>query len=210
MGAEIAAVAKALHTNHLAAAIPYNANKPLEHGLAQSLQPPTGQTMVPESRLPTGSTLSEANGTQKTGSLAVEGVNASIAPLDRVRVDSGGQMLTNQGLAVADNQSSLKTGLRGPVLLEDFILREKITHFDHERIPERIVHARGSGAHDTFWDFVSLMPESTHMLMWVMSDRAIPRSYATTQGFVTVPERLRATPMHYKATFGLKGNNPNA
>jgi catalase len=185
---------------------------------------------------------------------------------------------------VADNQNSLKAGLRGPALLEDFILREKITHFDHERIPERVVHARGSGAHgyfecyepltdltraslfaeagkrtavfvrfstvvgergsadtardargfavkfytdegnwdlvgnnipvffiqdamkfpdlihaakpephhqmpqaatahDTFWDFVSLMPESTHMLMWIMSDRALPRSYRMMQGF---------------------------
>ncbi|HLL23337.1 MAG TPA: catalase, partial [Kofleriaceae bacterium] len=206
-------------------------------------------------------------------------------PLDRVRTDSSGQRLTtNQATPVADNQHSLKAGLRGPALLEDFILREKITHFDHERIPERIVHARGSGAHgyfecyqsmahvtraslfaeagkrtpvftrfstvvgergstdtardvrgfavkfytdegnwdlvgnnipvffiqdamkfpdlvhavkpephfqmpqassahDTFWDFVSLMPESTHMLMWVMSDRAIPRSYRMMQGF---------------------------
>ena len=53
-------------------------------------------------------------------------------------------LTTNQGVPVADNQNSLKAGLRGPALLEDFILREKITHFDHERIPERIVHARGS------------------------------------------------------------------
>jgi hypothetical protein len=68
-----------------------------------------------------------------------------------VRVDSGGQVLTtNQGVPVGDNQNSLKAGLRGPALLEDFILREKITHFDHERIPERIVHARGSGAHGYF------------------------------------------------------------
>ena len=68
-----------------------------------------------------------------------------------MRVDSGGRALTtNQGVPVADNQNSLKAGLRGPTLLEDFILREKITHFDHERIPERIVHARGSGAHGYF------------------------------------------------------------
>jgi catalase len=53
-------------------------------------------------------------------------------------------LTTNQGVAIADNQNSLKAGVRGPALLEDFILREKITHFDHERIPERIVHARGS------------------------------------------------------------------
>ena len=199
-------------------------------------------------------------------------------------IPAGRALTTNQGVPVADNQNSLKAGLRGPALLEDFILREKITHFDHERIPERIVHARGSAAHgyfecyepltkitraslfaeagkrtpvfvrfstvagergstdtardvrgfavkfytdegnwdlvgnnipvffiqdamkfpdlvhavkpephhampqaatahDTFWDFVSLMPESTHMLMWVMSDRAIPRSYRMMQGF---------------------------
>ena len=59
-------------------------------------------------------------------------------------------LTTQQGLVVADNQNSLRVGPRGPALLEDFILREKITHFDHERIPERIVHARGSGAHGHF------------------------------------------------------------
>ncbi len=233
----------------------------------------------------TASTQSEESRTAKTGGSAAPGENATVASLDRVRVDGGGQVLTtNQGVPIADNQSSLKAGLRGPTLLEDFILREKITHFDHERIPERIVHARGSGAHgffeayepltqytraapfaaagkitpvfvrfstvagergskdtardvrgfavkfytdegnwdlvgnnipvffiqdamkfpdlvhavkpephhgmpqaasahDTFWDFVSLMPESTHMLMWVMSDRAIPRSLRMMQGF---------------------------
>jgi catalase len=196
-----------------------------------------------------------------------------------------GQLLTtNQGLKINDDQNSLKAGDRGATLLEDFILREKITHFDHERIPERIVHARGSGAHgifelyqlqakytkagflndtniktpvfvrfstvagsrgstdlardvrgfsvkfytqegiydlvgnnmpiffiqdaikfpdlihavkpephhempqaasahDTFWDFISLMPESTHMILWLMSDRAIPRSYRMMEGF---------------------------
>jgi len=162
----------------------------------------------------------------------------------------------------------LKGGGRGPTLLEDFILREKITHSDHQRIPERIVHARGSGAHgylqpyksmkhvtsanflsdpkiktpvfvrfskvaggagsldlprdvvgnnipvffiqdaikfpdlvhsvkmeadrgypqagsahDTFWDFVSLMPESLHKVMWAMSDRAVPRSFRMMEGF---------------------------
>src|ERR1700753_3698966 len=59
-------------------------------------------------------------------------------------------LTTNQGVPVADNQNSLKVGERGPVLLQDFILREKIMHFDHERIPERIVHARGSAAHGYF------------------------------------------------------------
>ncbi|MES2946371.1 MAG: catalase [Pseudomonadota bacterium] len=279
------AVQKMLQTGKLAAGMPFNVNKPLEHGFENGLNPKPGATVEAESRLPTGSTLSEENGTAKTGSMAPEGVNSTIEPLDRVRVDSAGQVLTtNQGVKIADNQNSLKAGVRGPVLLEDFILREKLTHFDHERIPERIVHARGSAAHgffecyepltdltkaapfkeagkvtpvfvrfstvqgergskdtardvrgfavkfytdegnwdlvgnnipvffiqdaikfpdlvhavkpephhgmpqagsahDTFWDFVSLMPESTHMLMWVMSDRAIPRSYATMQGF---------------------------
>lgn len=213
------------------------------------------------------------------------GANATAASLERVRVDASDRPLTtNQGVRISDNQNTLKAGLRGPSLLEDFVLREKITHFDHERIPERIVHARGSGAHgyfeaydaltkytraapfaekgkitpvfvrfstvagergsrdtardargfavkfytdegnwdlvgnnipvffiqdamkfpdlvhavkpephhgmpqaasahDTFWDFVSLMPEATHMLMWVMSDRGIPRSFRMMQGF---------------------------
>ncbi|MBI5275958.1 MAG: catalase [Burkholderiales bacterium] len=272
-------------TQQLAASMPWNPAKASEHGFANGLAPPQGASSEPPSRLPTASTLSEAQGSGKTGTVAPEGENATNAPLDRVRVDSSGRALTtNQGVRIADNQNSLKYGVRGPALLEDFILREKITHFDHERIPERIVHARGSAAHgffecyepltditkaapfqaagkvtpvfvrfstvqgergskdtardvrgfavkfytdegnwdlvgnnmpvffiqdamkfpdlvhavkpephhqmpqaasahDTFWDFVSLMPESTHMLMWLMSDRAIPRSYATMQGF---------------------------
>jgi len=185
------------------------------------------------------------------------------------------ELTTNQGVAISDNQNSLRSHARGPTLLEDFVLREKITHFDHERIPERIVHARGTGmhgffeltsslkqfttarilteigektpvftristvaggagsvdtprdvrgfavkfytkegnwdlvgnnipvffiqdaikfpdlihavkmepdrgfpqsatAHDTFWDYISLTPESMHMVMWIMSDRTIP------------------------------------
>jgi catalase len=279
------ALLKAQQTQEVAAAMPFNATKAGEHGFDNGVNPPAGATVSPPSRLPTASTLSEAQEDEKVGTQAPEGLNASIAPLDRVRVDSAGRPLTtNQGVLVADNQNSLKAGVRGPALLEDFILREKITHFDHERIPERIVHARGSAAHgffeayegltditkaapfkeagkrtpvfvrfstvagergskdtardvrgfavkfytdegnwdlvgnnmpvffiqdamkfpdlihavkpephhqmpqaasahDTFWDFVSLMPESTHMLMWLMSDRAIPRSYATMQGF---------------------------
>jgi catalase len=200
------------------------------------------------------------------------------------RTSAENTLTTNHGLPISDNQNSLRAGDRGPTLLEDFILREKITHFDHERIPERIVHARGAGAHgyfqpyaslskftraaflsdpkvktpvfvrfstvagergstdlardvrgfavkfytsegnfdlvgnnipvffiqdaikfpdlihsvktepdrgfpqaasahDTFWDFISLMPESLHMIMWVMSDRAIPRSFRMMEGF---------------------------
>jgi|GEM_PF-5884790 len=77
--------------------------------------------------------------------------NEKISKLTSDKENSSGQLLfTNQGLKVNDNQNSLKAGERGATLLEDFILREKITHFDHERIPERIVHARGSGAHGVF------------------------------------------------------------
>ncbi|MCW3170819.1 catalase [Chryseobacterium sp. 09-1422] len=214
-----------------------------------------------------------------------EHLNEKIDQLQHATTDNSGEMLTtNQGLKINNNQDSLKAGERGPSLLEDFILREKITHFDHERIPERVVHARGSGAHgvfklnkslaeytkakflnnvdeetpvfvrfstvagsrgstdlardvrgfsvkfytqegiydlvannipvffiqdaikfpdlvhavkpepdneipqassahNTFWDFISLMPESTHMIMWLMSDRAIPRSYRMMEGF---------------------------
>src|SRR6186713_2157587 len=65
-------------------------------------------------------------------------------------------LTTNQGIKVSDNQNQLKAGARGPVLLEDFVLREKIFHFDHERIPERIVHARGSAAHGYFEVYESL------------------------------------------------------
>ncbi|HUP97379.1 MAG TPA: catalase [Usitatibacter sp.] len=279
------AARKMADTQDLVASFPHNAAKPAEHGEA-ALTPPEGQHEKPANPATTGSTLTETTASMKVGSGAPNlGANATIAPLDRVRVDSGGRGLTtNQGVPVADNQNSLKAGLRGPTLMEDFILREKITHFDHERIPERIVHARGSAAHgffechapqskitkasflaekgkrtpvfvrfstvagergsfdlardvrgfavkfytdegnfdlvgnnipvffiqdamkfpdlvhavkpephhampqaasahDTFWDFVSLMPESTHMLMWVMSDRAIPRSYRMMQGF---------------------------
>lgn len=282
---------KAAAVEALVAAMPHNENKPLEFGRANAIAPPEGQHVVPDPAAG-GSTLSEANASDKTGSSPAVGENRTIASLDRVRADGAGQVLTtNQGVAVADNQNSLKAGLRGPALLEDFILREKITHFDHERIPERIVHARGSAAHgffectraipeltraapfqqvgkrtptfvrfstvagergsvdtardvrgfavkfytdegnwdlvgnnipvffiqdamkfpdlvhavkpephhampqaasahDTFWDFVSLMPESTHMLMWVMSDRAIPRSYRMMQGFGVHTYRL--------------------
>jgi catalase len=277
--------AKSAATQALAAAVPYNANKEGEHGdLARNT--PTGVAVAPSDPSATGSTLTEVNATDKVGGgIPPSGVNPASGPLDRVRVDSGGRVLTtNQGVPVADNQNSLKAGFRGPALLEDFILREKITHFDHERIPERVVHARGSGAHgyfecyqplssvtsaslfaeagkrtpvfvrfstvvgergstdlardirgfavkfytdegnfdlvgnnipvffiqdamkfpdlihaakpephfqmpqaatahDTFWDFISLTPESTHVIMWVMSDRGLPRSFRMMQGF---------------------------
>ena len=302
---------KMAHTDAMAAAMPYNPTKASEHGFTQGLNPPPGSTVTPASNLPADSTLTEANGSEKTGAPPPPGVNTNTGDLGRVRVDSSAQMLTtNQGVRIADNQNSLKLGVRGPALLEDFILREKLTHFDHERIPERIVHARGSGAHgyfenyealghltkaapfktagkvtpvfvrfstvagergskdtardargfavkfytdegnwdlvgnnmpvffiqdamkfpdlvhavkpephhampqaasahDTFWDFVSLMPESTHMLMWIMSDRAIPRSYATMQGFgvhtyklVSEANEVSFVKFHWEPKFG--------
>ena len=222
------------------------------------------------------------------------------------------RLTTNQGIPVGDNQNQLKSGDRGPVLLEDFVLREKIFHFDHERIPERIVHARGSAAHgffelydsladitkadlfqragertpvftrfstvaggagsvdtprdvrgfavkfytqegnwdlvgnnipvffiqdaikfpdlvhavkmeadrgypqaasahDTFWDFISLMPESTHMIMWAMSDRTIPRSFAMIEGFgvhtfrfINAKGKSTFVKFHWKPKLGLQ------
>jgi len=266
-------------------AIPHNANKEAEYGEQAARCPYAGAHVGTVDPAVGASSLSEKEVSDKTGDAATPGVNQNDGTLPRVRADGGGQALTtNQGVRISDNQHSLKAGLRGPALLKDFILREKITHFDHERIPERIVHARGSAAHgyfecykpltdltaaslfaeagkrtpvfvrfstvagergskdtardvrgfavkfytdegnwdlvgnnmpvffiqdamkfpdlvhavkpephhgmpqaasahDTFWDFVSLMPESTHMLMWAMSDRAIPRSYRMMQGF---------------------------
>ena len=115
-----AASEKMVLTEALVAAMPYNPTKAGEHGFDQGLTPQVGALVDAASRLPGGSTLTEENGTEKTGSIAPEGVNATIEPLDRVRVDSAGQVLTtNEGVAISDNQNSLKFGLRGPALLED-------------------------------------------------------------------------------------------
>src|SRR3954464_12555383 len=85
--------------------------------------------------------------------------NKKVADLVSNTVEDQGEYLTtNQGVRVNDDQNTLKDGERGPSLLEDFIFREKITHFDHERIPERVVHARGSGAHGYFQVYESLAP----------------------------------------------------
>ena len=81
---------------------------------------------------------------------------AKVRQLEAFSQGHENQLTTNQGLVIPDNHNSLKAGVRGPTLLEDFILREKITHFDHERIPERVVHARGSGAHGFFELYRSL------------------------------------------------------
>ncbi len=231
--------------------------------------------------------------------------------IEAIRNHGGEALTTDQGVPVTDDQNSLRAGARGPTLMDDFIMREKITHFDHERIPERVVHARGSGAHgyfqvyeplteltsaaflqdpavqtpvfvrfstvvgfrgsadtvrdvrgfatkfyttegnfdlvgnnmpvffiqdaikfpdvvhalkpephneipqaqsahDTFWDFVWLTPESTHMIMWLMSDRAIPRSYAMMEGFGVHTFRLvndqgvsRFVKFHWKPILGV-------
>src|SRR4029079_10741379 len=130
----------------------FNPNKGAEYDLDLMLAPPEGASVKPVDPIVGASTVTELNGSDKVGSGGPNlGQNPTVRPLDRVRVDSSDRALTtNQGVPVADNQSSLKAGLRGPTLLEDFILREKITHFDHERIPERIVHARGSAAHGIF------------------------------------------------------------
>src|SRR3984893_1835045 len=238
--------------------------------------------------------------------------NGKMGDLDVFREEPEGEYLTtDQGLRINDDQNSLKAGERGGSLLEDFILREKITHFDHERIPERVVHARGAGAHghfqvykslaqyttakflqdpavktpvfvrfstvagsrgssdlardvrgfavkfyteegnydlvgnnipvffiqdavkfpdlihavkpephheipqaasahDTFWDFISLMPESMHMIMWVMSDRAIPRSLRMMEGFgvhtfrfINAQGKARFVKFHWKPLLGV-------
>src|ERR1041385_6227314 len=94
---------------------------------------------------------------RQKGKLDPQNNDAKIDDLQKNTEDSGGEFLTtNQGVRINDNQNSLKAGDRGPTLLEDFILREKITHFDHERIPERVVHARGSAAHGYFQVYESM------------------------------------------------------
>ncbi|AWP33056.1 catalase HPII [Pantoea eucalypti] len=250
-----------------------------EPGLG-SLAPKDGSHQPPAEPTPPGKQPT-APGSLK----APQTHSAKLDQLEASRKNGTHQALTtNQGTRIANDQSSLLAGSRGPTLLEDFILREKITHFDHERIPERIVHARGSAAHgyfqpyrslkdltkaqflsdpeqttpvfvrfstvqggagsadtvrdirgfaakfyteegvfdlvgnntpvffiqdahkfpdfvhavkpephneipqgqsahDTFWDYVSLQPETMHNVIWAMSDRGIPRSYRTMEGF---------------------------
>ena len=128
--------AQAAGTQALVAAMPHNVNKALDFGRDRAVTPPVGLTADAASDTVSASTLSESNVSAKTGDPAPPGGHASDGRLAQARVDGSRQVLTtNQGVAIADNQNSLKAGLRGPTLLEDFILREKITHFDHERIP---------------------------------------------------------------------------
>src|SRR5690606_5123213 len=140
------AVKQAQEVGELVNSIPANTLKEHEYG-KKAVQPAAGTCVVSPGQAATASTLAEDNESDKVGGKAQEGVNAAGGELPRVRADSSGQGLTtNQGVPVANNQDSLKVGLRGPALLKDFVLREKLTHFDHERIPERVVHARGSAA----------------------------------------------------------------
>src|SRR6187397_671040 len=95
-------------------------------------------------------------------------------PHERIETGPREQWLaTDQGIPVSDNQNSLKSGGRGPTLLEDFVLREKIFHFDHERIPERIVHARGSGAHGYF-ECTRAIPELTRATVFAKKGKRTP------------------------------------
>src|SRR5215207_7384211 len=91
---------------------------------------------------------SRADGSRK--SKAGDAVTAKQKQLEGSSQEAAGMLTTNQGVVLPDNHNSLRAGVRGPGLLEDFILREKITHFDHERIPERVVNARGAAAHGYF------------------------------------------------------------
>ena len=108
-----------------------------------------------------GTSKSVKDGSRKLRQAALRGPgggakSAAGGELHQIAGGSHPPLTTNQGLVVSDNQNSLRSNPRGPTLLEDFVLREKITHFDHERIPERIVHARGSAAHGFFQPYRSL------------------------------------------------------
>src|SRR6188508_2238510 len=174
-GAGDAAADKAAGTQDVASAFPYNPNKAAEYDPDAALAPPEGASVKPADPIVGASTVTELNGSDKVGSGGPNiGQNPTVGSLDRVRVDSTDRVLTtNQGVPIADNQNSLKAGLRGPTLLEDFILREKITHFDHERIPERIVHARGSAAHG-FFECTTALTEFTRASVFAEAGKRTP------------------------------------
>ena len=123
-------------------------------------------------------------------------------------------LTTNQGVPISDNQNSLKGGGRGPTLLEDFILREKITHFDHERIPERIVHARGSAAHGYFQPYKSMKHVTSAAFL---SDPKVKTpvfarfsTVAGGAGSVDLPRDVRGFAVKFytqEGNFDLVGNN---
>src|SRR5687768_16919873 len=115
---------KAAGTQDVASSFPFNPNKAAEYDPDAVHAPPKGASVTPADPIVGASTVSELNGSDKVGSGGPTiGQNPTVGPLDRVRVDSTNRALTtNQGVSIADNQNSLKAGLRGPTLLEDFIL----------------------------------------------------------------------------------------
>ena len=123
-------------------------------------------------------------------------------------------LTTNQGAPIADDQSSLDAGVRGPALLEDHVLREKITHFDHERIPERIVHARGSGAHGHF-ELYRSCADLTRAAFLQDPLRATPvfvrfSTVAGGAGSIDLPRDVRGFAVKFyteEGNFDLVGNN---
>ena len=127
----------------------------------------------------------------------------------------GGDVLTtNHGVPVSDNQNSLKAGARGPTLLEDFVLREKIFHFDHERMPERIVHARGTGAHGTF-ECTEAIPELTRASLFQNKGAKVPvfarfSTVAGSKGSKDTPRDVRGFAVKFytgEGNWDLVGNN---
>src|SRR5665647_619832 len=123
-------------------------------------------------------------------------------------------LTTNQGLVVSDNHNSLKVGNRGPTLLEDFVLREKITHFDHERIPERIVHARGTGVHGFFELTDSLERYTTAKVLTEVGERTPVFTRISTvaggAGSVYTPRDVRGFAVKFytkEGNWDLVGNN---
>ena len=129
------------------------------------------------------------------------------------RTDAG-TLTTNFGHPISDNQNSLRAGERGPTLLEDFVLREKIFHFDHERIPERIVHARGSGAHGEF-KVTKAIPELTRASLFQKKGNSCPvfvrfSTVAGGAGSVDTPRDVRGFAVKFYTETGnwdLVGNN---
>ena len=118
---------------------------------------------------------------------------------------------TIQGLPISDNQNSLRANLRGPTLLEDFVLREKIMHFDHERIPERIVHARGTGVHGFFELTNSLHRYTTARLLTEVGNTPVFTRFSTVAGggrfqrYTTRCARVRREVLHQRRKLGFGG-----
>ena len=126
---------------------------------------------------------------RKAGASAktISGARDKRSQLHAFTLDPAASLSTQQGVQIPDNHNTLKAGLRGPTLLEDFILREKITHFDHERIPERVVHARGAAAHGFFKVYK-------------------PMSQFTSAGFLQDPEAEIPVFVRFSTVVGSRGS----